>query len=274
MVRRALDLLSLTARRLRRRQPRFDPSELDPSAAYELLADWYDWSGALDFAESTIAASASVERLHGFAPASLLDLACGTGTYLVARAREGVACTGVDRSLAMLEVARAKADEARVPIALVCADLRHPAIGRRFDLVTCFYDALNHLTRPDDLRRALAGAAALLAPGGLLMFDTSNECMYERLWSDGVQEIPVRDATVRIAYRYDRSTRLGVARLSLLRARLPILEALVAERCHPLEEIEDALSAAGLVLVSRQPHPHFDGEATALKDLWVCRLRA
>jgi SAM-dependent methyltransferase len=53
-----------------------------------------------------------------------------------------------------------------------------------FDLVTCLYDSLNHLTDPVDLRRALVGARRLLAPGGLFFFDVNTPHAYRSVWGD------------------------------------------------------------------------------------------
>ncbi|HET7041788.1 MAG TPA: class I SAM-dependent methyltransferase, partial [Gemmatimonadales bacterium] len=104
-------------------------------------------------------------------PRTALDLACGTGTAVLALARAGLATIGLDRSRAMLAIARDKATRASVPCHFVRADLRAFAFARPFDLITCCYDSLNYLADPTDLRAAFAQTRAALAPGGLFVCD-------------------------------------------------------------------------------------------------------
>src|ERR1019366_7539077 len=55
-------------------------------------------------------------RRYGSGPRhTLLDLGCGTGTHALLRADRGYAVTGVDRSAAMLECAREKVTNGRLP---------------------------------------------------------------------------------------------------------------------------------------------------------------
>ena len=57
----------------------------------------------------------ALEQL-GVRPESLLDIACGEGTFAVAVARQGLEVTGVDASPQMIECAMSRAEEAGVGI--------------------------------------------------------------------------------------------------------------------------------------------------------------
>jgi SAM-dependent methyltransferase len=85
----------------------------------------------------------------------------------------GIDVIGVDSSPAMLEIARAAADEAGVSerIHLRLGDLREPPVQERVRLVICPFRSLLHMETEDEKLQALHAARALLAPGGSFVFD-------------------------------------------------------------------------------------------------------
>lgn len=106
---------------------------------------------------------------------AILELGCGSGRTLLPLARDGWRMVGVDFSQTMLD--RCQARLARVPSArveLVRGDFREVALGRRFALVICPFNAFMHLYTRDDVERFLAVVRAHLAPGGLFAFDVLN----------------------------------------------------------------------------------------------------
>ncbi|OON82445.1 NUDIX hydrolase [Streptomyces tsukubensis] len=98
------------------------------------------------------------------APADVLDLGCGTGSLSLLAALSGHRVTAVDRSLPMVELARAKL--AGTGARTVAGDAsRPPVAARRFDAVL-----VRHVlwTLPDPAA-ALRRWCALLRPGGRLV---------------------------------------------------------------------------------------------------------
>ena len=99
------------------------------------------------------------------APATVADLGCGTGTLSVLLAQEGYDVRGVDLSPAMVERARAKADD--VPGAtFAVGDASAP------DLPAGFFDAVlsrHVLWALPDPAAGLRRWCDLLAPGGRLL---------------------------------------------------------------------------------------------------------
>jgi SAM-dependent methyltransferase len=97
----------------------------------------------------------------------VLDLGCGTGPFLaVARARGFTDLTGVEPAPAAAAAARQRSGAVVHQAALEEA----PLPEGRHALVT-LWDVVEHLAAPGD---ALARAAALLRPGGLLAVATPN----------------------------------------------------------------------------------------------------
>lgn len=96
----------------------------------------------------------------------VLDAGCGTGRYAQGLARFGFRVLGLDRSEALIEVARARSSSAT----FVCADLLawHPP--EMADAVLC-RGVLNDLIADGDRATAFSAFAAWLCPGGVLLAD-------------------------------------------------------------------------------------------------------
>jgi SAM-dependent methyltransferase len=99
---------------------------------------------------------------------SLLELGCGTGALLAGLAGD-LTVTGVDQSPEMLAIAAG-----RVPGAgLVQADMTKVSLGRRFDVVICMFDTLNHVPDFDGWLELFERAHEHLVEGGLFIFDVN-----------------------------------------------------------------------------------------------------
>ncbi len=88
-------------------------------------------------------------------------------------AEAGVRVIGVDSSVGMLDVCRARADAAGVSglLDLRVGDFRDPPVAERVRLVTCPFRAYLHLGDDEERLSALGRARDLLLPGGRLVFD-------------------------------------------------------------------------------------------------------
>ncbi len=114
--------------------------------------------------------------------ASACDMACGTGYTVLALARRGIRVLGVDLSPAMCRAARAKLRGAGFPARIFQGDMRTFRLPEPVDLVTCEYDAINHLPRKQDLVRVAKAVARALNPGGHFFFDVNNRAGFAAYW--------------------------------------------------------------------------------------------
>jgi SAM-dependent methyltransferase len=112
-----------------------------------------------------------VMRHIKFRPRDILDVACGTGTMALLLAERGYNLVGVDRSEAMLKVARKKAKATGRKIPFYAQDVAHLELTEKFDLAICLYDSFNYLLNEKDLLAAFRAIRRQLRPGGYLLFD-------------------------------------------------------------------------------------------------------
>ena len=100
----------------------------------------------------------------------LLDVPCGFGRHAVPLGRAGYRVTGVDRSAALLEEARRRAEGARWP-KLARADYRSlPFPDASFDAALNLFTSLGYLGDEEDTR-VLAEIGRVLRPGGRLVVE-------------------------------------------------------------------------------------------------------
>jgi SAM-dependent methyltransferase len=139
--------------------------------------DWYAGEAALYDLTTAAVSAADVPFYAALAAQAggVLELGCGSGRVLLpcAEAAGGGPAAGVDRSPAMLALARrrAAAEGLAGRVELVEGDLRSVRLGRRFPLVTIPFRTLFHLPTDADWLAALATVRAHLGEGGLLAGD-------------------------------------------------------------------------------------------------------
>ena len=114
---------------------------------------------------------------------SACDLCCGSGNFALLLAAKGIRTYAVDLSPDMCRLTRQKAKAANLKVEVIEADMRTFRLPQPVDLITCEYDALNHVPKKSDLDRVLRAAAKALTPGGHFVFDVNNRAAFATLWS-------------------------------------------------------------------------------------------
>ena len=247
------------------------------STKYRWLAHYYDH--LFEFRRPFTLARKCVlgpvmPRVH-----SACDLACGTGTYALEMAAKGVTTYAVDLSPDMCRIARSKVRKAKLPVHVIEADMRTFRLPQKVDLVTCEFDAINHVPRKQDLARVLRAVARALQPGGYFSFDLNNRLAFEQIWpqnwfidKDPVAIIVHGDhfpgtdkawSDVEIFVRKGKTWTRHFDR--------------VEEVCWSAQQVEETLDAAGFEDVRAwDAAPFFDDEFTppGNRTFWRARKRA
>jgi 2-polyprenyl-6-hydroxyphenyl methylase / 3-demethylubiquinone-9 3-methyltransferase len=106
----------------------------------------------------------------------VLDMGCGAGLLAEPLVRMGGTVTGVDAAPENVAVAKAHAAQSGLTIDYRAGEIDAVA-GESFDLITCL-EVVEHVADPASF---IAGLAALLAPGGLLVLSTPNRTAFSKL---------------------------------------------------------------------------------------------
>src|SRR5436190_3094401 len=174
---------------------------------WDEYAPFYDWENARTFGRRDVP---FWRRLAATADGPVLELGCGTGRVSLPLARAGVRLVGVDRSAAMLGVARKRA---RHGIEFVRADIRAlPFADRSVAMALAPYGMLQSLLTDHDLTATLVSVARVLRPGATFGIDLVPDVPRWREYYNRVQlRGPTTDGarlTLIESVRQDRRRRL------------------------------------------------------------------
>ncbi len=86
----------------------------------------------------------------------------------------------------MCRAARENARRAGLPVRVIRGDMRSFRLPEAVDLITCEYDAINHVPRAADLRAVARAASRALRSGGYFYFDVNNSLGFRRYWNQTV----------------------------------------------------------------------------------------
>lgn len=246
------------------------------SDTYRWLAKYYDYL----FEMQLPLEKARNRILRSILPhvESACDLACGTGGLAVRLASRGIKTFGVDLSPDMCRIARLKARRAGLPIKIQQSDMRTFTLPQQVDLITCEFDALNHIPRKSDLRRVLKAVSRALCPGGHFAFDVNNREAFERIWSHTwfIEKDPV--AMVMHGGHKPGSDRAWTDIEWFVRTgqRWVRHREHVEEVCWSAVEIREALTAAGFERIRAWDATEFFADALTHKGnrtFWLARKR-
>ena len=138
-------------------------------ANYDYFAEFYDFicgnsNKFINYIKNKVAGKSKIK--------SILEIACGTGNVLIPFSRK-YQCYGIDFSKNMLKIARKKSKR----IEFKLADMRNFKLNKKFDLVFCVYDSINHLLTKKEWKQTFNRVHEHLNKKGLFLFDMNT------LWS-------------------------------------------------------------------------------------------
>jgi SAM-dependent methyltransferase len=209
---------------------------------YERLSRYYD-SGWGDFSKQYIDLIGELFSERGITRATILDIACGTGTLAIELAKSGHIVHGIDSSPDMIKIARAKS--IGLPdLTFDIQDMVHLDINRTFDLVTCTFDSINYIRRLNNLRKMLFSIASVLHDGGLFVFDSNTKQLYLS-HSDEIQERELNGELFIEHCSYDSSQNEATISFSFSDGKYEIHK----QRPYDYDELDPLLYDAGLNVI-------------------------
>lgn len=141
-------------------------------------AQRYDTPGTGMFAPEVL--GPAVDRLAGLAgDGRALEFAIGTGRVGVALAERGVPVTGIELSQPMIDVLRAKVDEATIPV--VAGDMATATAPGEYTLVYLVFNTISNLLTQAEQVECFRNAARHLVSGGRFVIE---------LWVPELRKLP------------------------------------------------------------------------------------
>ena len=248
-----------------------DHWETSAVGAYEVLAPHYDCYSSGNNYVAWAELLLQLARERGWAGSTVLDVGAGTGAIADVLAGLGLAVTGVDVSPAMIAQARAtRHNGARFAV----GDARTLNLPDRFDLVVCTDDVLNYLLTAAEVATSLAVMRRHLKPGALLMFDVNTLTVYRTSFAE-CRVVANRDC---VLVRHGRghgdfrpgevcSVDLTIVESGALGCRpTPVRHSTHAQRHHPISEIAQQVTDAGLDLLALLSPDHQAGTLVEYVD--------
>lgn len=101
----------------------------------------------------------------------VLDLACGTGRLLLPLLKNGIDAVGLDNSVHMLDIAKAKCLAYGYCPKLYHADMRSFTLADKFDLVVIPYHSMMYMLTDEDRENVFTAVYHHLEKNGLFAFD-------------------------------------------------------------------------------------------------------
>jgi SAM-dependent methyltransferase len=215
---------------------------------------------------------------RGIVAGRLVDWGCGDGAAALLFAQSGWQVIGVDRSSAMLALAR----ERQQPPGIIwrAGDLcrestlpfEEPAL-----VATAFYDTLNYLTTVADLAAGWRTLARSVQSGGWIVADVNTAYEYASAWRGQYVVTADREDLLVINHlRYASESRIATGRIIwFVRDAGGDLWRRGSEthrqRAHSDDEIVAAIEQAGLTLIERST-PHGEPpQPTTTRLIYVAR---
>lgn len=111
----------------------------------------------------------------------ILDLACGTGTFLTMLCLNGYKnVSGLDLSDEIIEIANEKRKINRLNIDFYVEDMMSFKVAEKQDVITCFFDSVNFLKDKNEIKKLFNAVYNALKPNGYFIFDVfSREMLKE-----------------------------------------------------------------------------------------------
>ncbi|VVB74596.1 Ubiquinone/menaquinone biosynthesis C-methyltransferase UbiE [Candidatus Tiddalikarchaeum anstoanum] len=210
-------------------------------AAYKELASVYDeLMGEEIYAKFNKIITSMINKYDRTAK-SVLELGCGTGNILIPLSKK-FETTGLDISKEMLAIARKKDKKSKY----IQADMTSFRLNKKFDVILCMYDTINHLKVFDDWQKTFKNTYNHLSEKGLFIFDFNTQAKFDsfkepkRSWSKLMDTIVLSQTSSR--------NDLALWDDIILKKKgnmYKMFSDQVVEKTFPLKKVEAALISAG-----------------------------
>ncbi len=130
------------------------------SAYFDTIMDFLDYNEWINFTKENIKPNSTI-----------LDLACGSGIFLLNMNLYGYPTDGLDLSNQMIDLCKDKIFINHVNCSLYEMNMADFNLDKQYDNITCYFDSINHLNTLSEVKKMFDCVYNHLLPSGLFLFD-------------------------------------------------------------------------------------------------------
>ena len=213
---------------------------------YDLFQDNIPYEEWADYLKSLL-------NEYGVKDGLVLDLGCGTGSITELLAKAGYDMIGVDNSEDMLEIAMDKRGRSGLDILYLLQDMREFELYGTVKAAVSICDSMNYILEKEDLVQVFKLVNNYLDPSGIFIFDMNTEYKFREVLGQKVFGAAEEAAAYIWENDYDEEEKINEYYVSFFieqeNGLYERVEEYHYERAYSIEEIEQALQAAGLALL-------------------------
>lgn len=109
---------------------------------------------------------------------TILDLACGTGTFATMLKLKGYNSEGLDLSNEIIEIANEKRKINHLDIPFYVMDMTSFKLDKKYDMITCFFDSVNFLDNKSKIKKMFDSVYNHLKTNGYFIFDIASKVLF------------------------------------------------------------------------------------------------
>lgn len=130
------------------------------SAYFDTIMDFLDYNDWINFTKENIKEGSTI-----------LDLACGSGIFLVNMNLYGYPTDGLDLSSQMIDLCKDKMFINHINQSVYIDNMVDFKLDKKYDVITCYFDSINHLNTIEEVNQMFENVYNHLNKGGLFLFD-------------------------------------------------------------------------------------------------------
>ncbi len=236
---------------------------------YDVIARFYDrFTQDVDYDARTQYISELLKQSE-IGCKTVLDLACGTGSFTVRLSQLGYDMIGVDNSEDMLSVARMKSESG--DILWLCQEGEELDLYGDIDCAICTLDSVNHIIDFDELVRVFKRVSLFMNRGGRFVFDVNTAYKHRIVLGDN--SFVWEDDGVFCAWQneYDEETNIVNIQLDFFVECGDGYERetqFITERAYSRQELCQALEMSGFELVCEYEDMTFDAPSECAERIF------
>jgi len=174
-------------------------------------------------------------------PRSVLELGCGTGKFGAKFSADGFEVLGVDLSLNMLRVAKARAFR---NFRIMLADMRNFKLNKKFDFIFSVHDTMNYQLSLEGVRSVLNNVKHVMHTDSIFLFDVTTEYNVNNFFADKTSVYKTRGMNIEWSNSYDSDERIITSNFVIQKGDAETRETHF-QKIYSIEEISQILDDEG-----------------------------